>query len=114
MKNIDADDFIKLLSSGKAINILDVRNTAEHKEVHLTHPHKHIPIDMLEREAPFDENEEIYILCGGGGRAAKAAQKLTESGYVSAIVVKGGLRGCIANGADISGTDIKSAVTCKS
>jgi phage shock protein E len=113
-KTISANDFLELLNSGKALNILDVRGKTEHEEKHLLAPHQHIPIDELKPQALGTGNEAIYVLCGGGKRAIRAAAMLAESGFENATVVTGGLRSCIAAGALITGADIKSPVTCKS
>ena len=113
-KTISANDFLGLVASGKALNILDVRGADEHAEKHLLTPHKHIPVDELRPQALGSKNETIYILCGGGKRALRAAAILAESGFENAIVVTGGLRSCISAGAEITGKDIKSAITCKS
>lgn len=113
-KTISASDFVKLLESGKAVNILDVRGPDEHAEKHLLAPHKHIPIDELAPTKLWGKDEEIYILCGGGKRATRAAGILASEGFEDAIVISGGLRSAAASGAELAGKDIKSAITCKS
>jgi len=98
MKTISATEFNKLLEEGKALQILDVRTFAEHKEVHLSHPHKQVPIDELNPEnLSFDKSQPLYILCAGGKRATRAAEK-----FENAIVVEGGLMGCIDCGAQVT------------
>ena len=113
-KIISAQDFTGLLNSGKALNIIDVRGKAEHDEKHLLAPHKHIPVNDLMPSSLGDKDATIYVLCGGGKRALRAAAMLAENGFDNATVVTGGLRSCIAAGADITGANIKSPVTCKS
>lgn len=113
-KTISSNDFVEMLKKGKALNILDVRGTDEHAEKHLLAPHKHVPIDELQPAKLWGEDEEIYILCGGGKRATRAAEILGGHGFENMVVVTGGLRSCIGNGAEITGKDIKSPVTCKS
>ena len=112
-KTISAEEFIKLLDSGKALNIIDVRGKPEHEEKHLLVPHKHIPIDELKPAELGDKAETIYVLCGGGKRALRAANALAENGFDNATVVTGGLRSCISAGTQIAGKDIRSVITCK-
>jgi rhodanese-related sulfurtransferase len=82
--------------------ILDVRGRLEHKEKHLTQPHINTPLDELDAKKFIDENcaeeKTIFILCGGGTRARKAADKFYEVGYKNVEVIDGGIRACEACG----------------
>jgi len=87
---ISADEFARLPNLDTA-SVIDVRTGAEFKQAHLT-VSRHIPLDKIEvgslKELPA--GQPVYLICQQGGRAAKAAEKLTRSGH-QLIVVSGGL-----------------------
>ena len=80
--------------------ILDVRSKMEHEEKCLAKNHINLPLDELDA-AKFIANhcpnqETVLILCGGGTRARKAADKFIAAGYKNIKVIDGGLRACEA------------------
>lgn len=107
-KTISADEFVALLNSGKALNIIDVRDKPEHSEKHLVAPHRNLPVNELKPSEAGDVKDNIYVLCGGGKRAVRAAQILSNSGFANATVITGGLRSCINAGADTAGSKTQS------
>lgn len=83
--------------------ILDVRTPAEHAAHALAMPHILVPLDTLTPDVLMNthgatKKTPLYVLCGGGGRATRAAGQLMEAGFESVFVIEGGLRGCEAYG----------------
>jgi rhodanese-related sulfurtransferase len=111
-KTITASEFIGILASDPATQVLDVRTPAEHQESHLAASCCHLPLDQISaanlRQRFPATDKPLYILCKGGVRAAKAAEFLSKEGFTQAIVVEGGLDACITCGADVAGE--KSAI----
>lgn len=74
--------------------IWDVRDTKNYQEGHIQGA-KHQPLDGLTAESlqAIDKDQPIYILCGGGSKAPRAAELLesfdSEREYV---VLMGGTR----------------------
>ena len=99
----------------KTSTILDVRTPIEHAEKRLKMEHQHAPLDELDPElflqqCGLDENSNIYILCGGGGRARRAADKFLEKqSCKNVFVIEGGLRACEALGIGVEGYESPAA-----
>ena len=73
----------------EGVLVLDIREPAEH-EAAAVPVAVHIPRGLLEykiSEACDDKSQEIAVHCGGGGRAALAAQTLTILGYENVYIV---------------------------
>lgn len=93
----------------KTDTILDVRTPIEHAEKRLKMAHQHAPIDELDpklflQQCGLSKNSKIYILCGGGGRARKAADKFVEQQTCDNVfVIEGGIRACEALGIEVEG-----------
>ena len=84
----------KLLSTEPDLVMIDVRTPAEFSEVHATRA-KNLPLDTLRPKALFESGElrkdrPVYLICRTGGRALKAAEKLTVRGFDHGVVVEGG------------------------
>ena len=83
--------------------VIDVRTKAQHDEKHLRCDHFHIPLDGLDPQRFMkkynpDNQARVYLLCGGGTRARKAADKFFAAGYENLKIIEGGLRACEAAG----------------
>ena len=102
MNTISASDFGKLIASGKATHIVDVRTPVEYASVHVEGASL-APLDELDPQKiaaalkPGD-TDTIYLLCKGGTRAGKAAEKFRTSGNERVCVVEGGTDACVAAG----------------
>ncbi|MDO4441643.1 MAG: rhodanese-like domain-containing protein [Moraxella sp.] len=81
--------------------ILDVRDTQSYRLGHIEHA-KNAPIDTLSEHLPDDTIADIYVLCGGGTKAARTCAYLDEL-YPSRNIIHliGGTRGAIAHGMNI-------------
>jgi rhodanese-related sulfurtransferase len=77
--------------------VLDVRQPDEYQDGHVPGAHL-IPLDQLnERHTEVPTDEQVYVVCGGGGRSAAATEALNGAGY-RAVNVAGGTRGWIEAG----------------
>jgi rhodanese-related sulfurtransferase len=86
--------------------VLDVRTGAEHDEVALKQPHRHVPLDRLD-PAQFlrDQNilpaRAVYMLCRSGKRATRAAEAFIAAGHDNVKVIEGGILACEASGVPV-------------
>jgi len=87
--------------SGGRGTLVDVRTTAEFREVHAEGAIL-VPLDILDRprvEIVRGANSgPVYLLCASGIRAVKAAEKLKADGLFHVQVVEGGTNAWIAAG----------------
>lgn len=84
----------KRLAAGECAVLVDVRTPVEFGEVHATAA-VNVPLDQvsagsLARAGCPAGDQTVYLLCRGGQRAAKAAEKLLACGYTRPVVVTGG------------------------
>lgn len=82
-------------SSGKAVDLVDVRTPVEFREVHVEFA-RNIPLGELDvaklAEECRDADEPLYVICRTGTRAGQACEKLSSAG-ITAISVEGGTLG---------------------
>jgi rhodanese-related sulfurtransferase len=83
----------RLMESGRAFNVIDVRTPAEFARVHAIGAQS-MPLDELDpaviatgRGAAKDP---VYLICQSGGRAAAACRRLEEAGVGPAYSIEGG------------------------
>jgi rhodanese-related sulfurtransferase len=94
LSEIDVDELATL---GDDIQLIDVREVAEHDEVRIAGvrlvPLQQVPdaLDTLDSERP------VYVICRSGGRSLSAATFLAERGF-DAVNVTGGMLAWIAAG----------------
>jgi rhodanese-related sulfurtransferase len=88
------------VSSGRG-TLVDVRTTAEFREVHAEGAQL-VPLDILDRptvEIARGANAgPVYLLCASGIRAAKAAERLKSAGLEEVQVVIGGTNAWVIAG----------------
>ncbi|WP_077620295.1 sulfurtransferase TusA family protein [Bacillus sinesaloumensis] len=85
------EDLENVISSGKEVLVLDVREAAEYAFNHIPGAVS-IPLGELEeRINELSEEKEIYVVCRTGSRSDLASQKLTEKGYKNVINVLPGM-----------------------
>lgn len=94
IETITAASYLKLLESDKAITAIDVRSTAEFNTEYLPGC-KHLALQdfnqqSLQRLVAGLTTDVVYLLCGTGQRAFKAAEQLGEN-QLRLVVVEGGL-----------------------
>jgi rhodanese-related sulfurtransferase len=88
------------VSSGRG-TLVDVRTPAEFREFHAVGAQL-VPLDILDRKkveaVRGSPGGQVYLLCGSGIRATKAAENLRKAGLESVQVVEGGTQAWIAAG----------------
>ena len=89
-----------VVSNGRG-TLVDVRTSAEFGEVHATGALL-VPLDVLDRAAVEAARGTrpgpVFLLCGSGIRATKAAEKLRNAGLDDVVVVEGGTNAWVASG----------------
>jgi rhodanese-related sulfurtransferase len=77
--------------------LLDVREPDEWTAGHAPHA-VHVPLgELAGRLAELPEDSQVYVICRSGGRSARAAAYLNQSGW-DAVNVDGGMRSWAAAG----------------
>ena len=94
MKTIPPSELSELIEVQPGLTLLDVRTSAEFAEVHLPQA-RNVPLDVLApkalvRSGIVPANEPVYLICGTGARAVKAATKFAQSGLENTVVLEGG------------------------
>ena len=87
---------------GEGLHFVDVRSPAEYEAVHAEGA-KLYPLDELRPkqiavELGISEKQPVVLLCAGGGRARKAAEKFHAEGIPHCLVVEGGTQAWEAAG----------------
>jgi rhodanese-related sulfurtransferase len=90
--NITAKELHERLSNGEQLQIVDVREPIEF------HTHniggENIPLGQLTRQPddlPFEESDEIILVCHAGLRSKTAQSILQQNGYINTRNLTGGL-----------------------
>jgi molybdopterin-guanine dinucleotide biosynthesis protein A/rhodanese-related sulfurtransferase len=99
---IDVDELARL--HGQGVYVLDVREPDEYTSGHVPGA---VPIPLGEVEARAGEvptDRDVYVVCGSGGRSARAAGILNAQG-ARATNVMGGTKGWIAAGNPVTEGD---------
>lgn len=90
---INADDFEKAVQA-KGVQILDVRRPDEFKEGHLKgaiRANWQDQKEFLEQVSHLDKKKPVYVYCLSGVRSGKAADWLSENGFVQVTNLQGGI-----------------------
>lgn len=79
--------------------VVDVRSPDEYARGHVPGA-ENVPLeDLVDRPDQFGD-QEVHLVCGGGGRSFRAACAVTSAGG-RAISVAGGTRGWTASGREV-------------
>jgi rhodanese-related sulfurtransferase len=83
-------ELARLRSSGKPVQLIDVRTPAEFAEVHVDFA-RNVPLDQIQPEALMSggNGEALYVICRSGNRGKQACQKLEAAG-LNVVNVEGG------------------------
>lgn len=89
---IAPEELAKRRSSGKALDLIDVRTPMEYREVHVDFA-RNIPLTELDA-AQFaaqrrETSEPLYVICRSGSRAGQACERLAATG-IPVVNVEGG------------------------
>jgi rhodanese-related sulfurtransferase len=92
---IDVEELAHRLEGGAPL--VDVRQPDEYEEFHVPGA-RLIPLTELpERVEEVPSGEQVYVICGSGGRSARAVQFLNAQG-LDTVNVAGGSKGWLAAG----------------
>ncbi len=89
---VEADELALDLPHDPNLQIIDLRGEEEFEAAHITKA-QHIPLAELvdlATIANFDENQQLYLHCGGGQRSILAASLIKRQGVHNLRVVAGG------------------------
>jgi rhodanese-related sulfurtransferase len=92
IRTITPQDLVKQQTSGKPVDLIDVRTPVEFREVHVEFA-KNVPLNEMNAAKFAAEREKLkeplYVICRSGGRSGQACEKLIAAG-VDAVNVEGG------------------------
>jgi rhodanese-related sulfurtransferase len=100
IREIDIDEYQRLLAAGEAGQLVDVREDSEWKAAHAAgavHLSKGIIERDIEKTFP-DKDTRLVLYCGGGYRSALATDNLQKMGYRNLLSLDGGWRAIEASG----------------
>jgi rhodanese-related sulfurtransferase len=84
---------LQRLAQAGAVDILDVRTSAEFESAHIPGAVL-VPLDKVDAttflKARGDQRKPVYVVCHSGGRAQKAIEKFQRAGFGGCILVEGG------------------------
>ena len=91
-------ELARLRSSGKPVQLIDVRTPAEFAEIHVDFA-RNVPLDQIQPEAlmPGGRDEALFVICRSGNRGKQACQKLEAAG-LNVVNVEGGTQAWEAAG----------------
>ena len=95
---ISVDDLTRRMHSGKALEIIDVRTTAEFANGHIDGA-RNLPLSELDRSSLVDQSGVLVVtVCGkGGGRSEQGAEKLRALGLQAVYSLCGGTDAWLAH-----------------
>ncbi len=100
IRQIDIDEYKRMLASGEAPVLVDVREDSEWSAGHAAGA-VHLGKGIIERDIEGvvpDKDKRLVLYCGGGFRSALAADALQKMGYTDAISLDGGWRAIQGSG----------------
>jgi rhodanese-related sulfurtransferase len=107
MKTVTPAELQKILATHPASPVIDVRTPMEFAEAHVPKA-RSVPLDELKPGLlQFSKDQPLYLLCRGGQRAAKAAKRLADEGFLEPIVVEGGTLAWIEAGLPVDRSPVK-------
>ena len=107
MKTISPGDLQRILTAQPTAVVIDVRTPMEFAEVHVPTA-GNVPLaDLKPAALALPKNQPVYLLCHSGQRAAQAAEKMAQAGFVQPIVVEGGTLAWIAANLPVTRSAVK-------
>ena len=97
---ISIDEYQRMLASGDAGQLVDVREDHEWQAAHAKGA-VHLSKGTIERdiETTFpDKNAKLVLYCGGGFRSALTADNIQKMGYRNVFSLDGGWRAILSAG----------------
>lgn len=102
---IDAQQFAQQYQVD--MKLIDVRSPAEFAGSHIKGA-KNVPLDKLDAPSlceAWAAGDDVYLICQAGGRAAKAAEALSQHTAANLYVIEGGTPQSIAAGCPCNTSD---------
>ena len=104
-ERISATEFRSLVSSGKRIELIDVRTPVEYREIHVEIA-RNEPLDRIDPKAiqaarSGSASEPLYVICRSGARGKQACEKLIAAGATNVINIEGGTTACVEAGVPV-------------
>ena len=97
IKYCSTSELKELVDKGNC-QIIDVREIPEYESVRIKNS-KLVPLSMFEEKINLiDKHYPVYLQCGVGKRAQKAAEYLSTLGYENLYVIEGGIKAWIEAG----------------
>ena len=84
---IDVDELARLRETG--VVLVDVRESDEYENFHVPGAQLIPLVDVPERIEEIPDGERVYVICGNGGRSARAVDYLNRQGYDTVNVAGG-------------------------
>jgi rhodanese-related sulfurtransferase len=107
METITPGELQALLTAQPSAALIDVRTPVEFAEVHVPRA-RNIPLDELKPGSlSLPKDQRVYLLCRGGQRATKAAEKFAKEGYAKPVVVEGGTLAWVAANLPVERSAVK-------
>jgi rhodanese-related sulfurtransferase len=103
-RSISPVELCRLLSSGKLLELLDVRTPPEFINAHVPGA-RLIPLDDLDVKTFLQRHQSgqpIYVLCQAGSRAQKAIERFERCGCFDGVLVEGGTQAWIDAGLSVN------------
>jgi rhodanese-related sulfurtransferase len=100
IREIDIDEYQRLLAAGEAGQLVDVREDSEWNAAHAAGA-VHLSKGTIERDIEKtypDKDTRLVLYCGGGYRSALATDSLQRMGYRNLLSLDGGWRAIEASG----------------
>jgi rhodanese-related sulfurtransferase len=94
IREIDVEEYQRLLAAGEAGQLVDVREQHEFAAAHAAGA-MHLSKGVIERdiETTFpDKGTRLILYCGGGYRSALATDNIQKMGYRNVLSLDGGWR----------------------
>jgi rhodanese-related sulfurtransferase len=104
-QTIDALELSRLIESGEAPRVVDVRTAAEVSRGTIGGA-VHIELSTLPaRLSELDSDAPVVVFCQSGARSAQACAYLAERGFRRACNLGGGIAGWVRAGLPLNGLD---------
>jgi rhodanese-related sulfurtransferase len=104
VRQIEIEEYKRMLNSGDAHILIDVREESEWAAGHAAHA-IHLGKGIIERDIEEkipEKGTRLVLYCGGGYRSALAADAIQRMGYANAISLDGGWRAIEPSGIPLS------------
>jgi rhodanese-related sulfurtransferase len=104
---IEVKALCDLMQREPQLELIDVRTPGEYESTHACGA-KLIPLDQLDPQQVMQTRKQsaapLYLICKGGTRSGKAAEKFIAAGYSNVVSVAGGTEAWVSAGLPVEST----------